>query len=210
MRRDQARTLSEIFEDEGIGSAVAQIRLNCAHESQMDFAIRFGMSRAQLAKIETGKIAATAAFVLAVCNSFDVHPEWIALHGGPDTAPGKFSEMSEKSSVIIQRICAENRDLKFRHLWKLMLVVTSTNNRQFTIDNKNHYDIIVPVKRKVPTWHELKREIIRLTSKRGEKSALARELKISRQVLGNWLSEDNLAVPNAEQTLELLNRFWKF
>lgn len=56
----------------------------------------------------------------------------------------------------------------------------------------------------VPTWPQLKKEIARLTSRRGAKTALAGELGVSRQVLGNWLSDDDQGAPSAALTLRLL------
>ncbi len=55
----------------------------------------------------------------------------------------------------------------------------------------------------VPTWEQLKKAVARLTSERGQKTALANELGVSRQVLGNWLSSNDQGAPNAELTLEV-------
>jgi transcriptional regulator with XRE-family HTH domain len=55
-----------------------------------------------------------------------------------------------------------------------------------------------------PTWSELKKDIKRLTAQRGEKKALAAICGVSRQVLGNWLSDDSQGTPTAELTLRLL------
>lgn len=57
--------------------------------------------------------------------------------------------------------------------------------------------------KEVPTWAQLKKTIAGLTAAHGQKAALADELKVSRQVLGNWLSSDNQGAPNAELTLRL-------
>jgi transcriptional regulator with XRE-family HTH domain len=64
--------------------------------------------------------------------------------------------------------------------------------------------IVGDVKRLVPTWEELKRDVIRLTAKQGQKKSLADELKVTRQVLGNWLSDDDQGKPDAVNTLKLL------
>lgn len=64
--------------------------------------------------------------------------------------------------------------------------------------------IVGAVKRPVPTWEELKRDVIRLTAKQGQKKALADELKVTRQVLGNWLSAHDQGKPDAVNTLKLL------
>lgn len=76
--------------------------------------------------------------------------------------------------------------------------------------NKDNLDtslmpaIVGAVKRPVPTWEELKRDVIRLTAKQGQKKALADELKVTRQVLGNWLSAHDQGKPDAVNTLKLL------
>lgn len=72
------------------------------------------------------------------------------------------------------------------------------------IDKKYLFEIVSSVKTEVPTWPELKKNLKRLTAQRGEKSALAKSLGISRQVLGNWLSDDSQGTPNADFTLALL------
>jgi len=55
----------------------------------------------------------------------------------------------------------------------------------------------------VPTWAQLKKTIITLAAGHGQKAALADELGVSRQVLGNWLSDGEQGAPNAETTLWL-------
>lgn len=70
---------------------------------------------------------------------------------------------------------------------------------------------LASMKSEVPTWPELKEDIKKMTAERGAKKALADEIKVSRQVLGNWLSDDAQGAPNADLTLELLKRVkqWK-
>lgn len=55
----------------------------------------------------------------------------------------------------------------------------------------------------VPTWNQLKKSIAHLTSERGAKAALAKELGVSRQVLNNWLSDAGQGAPPADLTLRL-------
>jgi transcriptional regulator with XRE-family HTH domain len=57
--------------------------------------------------------------------------------------------------------------------------------------------------KEVPTWAQLKKTIAKLTAGHGHKAALADELGVSRQVLGNWLSDGEQGAPNAELTLRL-------
>ncbi len=72
------------------------------------------------------------------------------------------------------------------------------------LDDKPASGIVEEMRLEVPTWKQLKKTVARLTVVRGSKAALAAELGVSRQVLGNWLSEDEQGAPNAEHTLRLL------
>ncbi len=73
-----------------------------------------------------------------------------------------------------------------------------------TLDTGDGGSIVAGMSSKeVPTWAQLKKTIAGLTAAHGQKAALADELKVSRQVLGNWLSSDNQGAPNAELTLRL-------
>jgi transcriptional regulator with XRE-family HTH domain len=72
------------------------------------------------------------------------------------------------------------------------------------IDTKKPGVIVAVMSAKdVPTWPQLKKTITKLTSGHGQKAALADELGVSRQVLGNWLSDGEQGAPNAELTLRL-------
>jgi DNA-binding phage protein len=72
------------------------------------------------------------------------------------------------------------------------------------LDKQNPHAIFADMRTEVPTWPELKKDIRRLTARRGEKKALAEKCGVSRQVLGNWLSDDSQGTPNSELTLKLL------
>jgi transcriptional regulator with XRE-family HTH domain len=72
------------------------------------------------------------------------------------------------------------------------------------LDKENLPAMLPGMRLEVPTWPELKKTIKRLTAERGEKKALADKIGVSRQVLGNWLSDASQGAPNADLTLELL------
>ena len=72
------------------------------------------------------------------------------------------------------------------------------------LDTGKSGGIVAGMKAKdVPTWAKLKKTIVSLTKAHGQKAALADELGVSRQVLGNWLADGEQGAPNAETTLRL-------
>lgn len=72
------------------------------------------------------------------------------------------------------------------------------------LDSFRAGDNVLAMKAKeVPTWPQLKKTIAKLTAGHGQKAALADELGVSQQVLGNWLSDGKQGAPNAELTLRL-------
>jgi transcriptional regulator with XRE-family HTH domain len=79
------------------------------------------------------------------------------------------------------------------------------NKSKDLLDTPPESDKLEGMKTEVPTWPELKKKIIRLTGEHGAKAALAQKLGVSRQVLGNWLSDDSQGIPNAVFTLQLLD-----
>ncbi len=95
-------------------------------------------------------------------------------------------------------------DVLARNAGNMFFQNVSFSQRKEGIDNAVSHGIIGSVKTEVPTWPQLKRDLKRLTAQHGEKSALAKSLGISRQVLGNWLSDDSQGTPNADFTLALL------
>lgn len=206
MRPDQARSLKEIFDDENIGAAICKIRRFSLRESQARFAGKLGLTREQLANIETGRTSISARLGWEFCRKFNVHPNWVVNGGRPGEEPDKFNIIPSNQARVLERILDEHQNMKFQQFWKMLRGVGQGEQSKFNLDINTPLDIVGDVKDKVPTWAELKREIIRLTSRRGQKSALAREMKISRQVLGNWLSDEAQGAPNAEQTLWLLHR----
>lgn len=72
------------------------------------------------------------------------------------------------------------------------------------IDTSQGFDNLLGMIRRVPTWEELKQTVRTHTAGRGEKSALAEEIGVTRQVFSNWLADGSKGAPNAEQTLRLL------
>lgn len=77
------------------------------------------------------------------------------------------------------------------------------------LDVRGAADSVTGMKRRVPSWSQLRKMIAEQTSERGAKAALAKELGVSRQVLTNWLTAREQGAPNAELTLKLLAMFWK-
>jgi transcriptional regulator with XRE-family HTH domain len=110
---------------------------------------------------------------------------------------------------------AETYLTQLRSMGTAIKSVRSENKIQ--IESKSILDIrgqpanLADMRSEVPTWPELKEDIKMMTAERGAKKALADEIKVSRQVLGNWLSDDAQGAPNADLTLELLKlvKQWK-
>lgn len=77
------------------------------------------------------------------------------------------------------------------------------SQKQAGLDMRNRLDDDALVKAKVESLPELLDEVRKKVSKRGQKSALAVKLGVSRQAVDQWLSGDSK--PSAELTFELLN-----
>lgn len=110
----------------------------------------------------------------------------------------KLSATSE-SGPPLRASAAKSREAKE------FLEFGGNSSRQDILDSGEGGPIVGGVTSKVPTWAELKKEIVRLTAEHGMKAWLADELKLSsRQVLTNWLSTDDQGRPDAQNTLLLL------
>jgi transcriptional regulator with XRE-family HTH domain len=205
MRPDQARSLNEVFADENIGAAISKIRRLRLRESQSRFAGRLGLTRERLANIETGRSSISAKLGWDFCRQFNVHPNWVMNGGGAADEPQKLSSIPEIERLMLEDVLNEHHQVKFRQFWTLVNQFWWKNECKFNIDNLKSKRDDGGVQTKVPTWAELKRKILRYTSGHGQKAALANEMNISRQVLGNWLSAGSKGAPNAEQTLWLLH-----
>lgn len=122
-------------------------------------------------------------------------------------SPVKRQQMSKQLSGAVDKMVSRlksERRLGEHPNKGLPQISEPTDNRKDNLDIQKAPDNLSEMRSEVPTWPELKKTVLRLTTERGEKSALAKRLGVSRQVLGNWLSDDAQGTPNAELTLKLL------
>jgi transcriptional regulator with XRE-family HTH domain len=86
---------------------------------------------------------------------------------------------------------------------RLPKVESLANKKQDVLDNESGKREDAFVKAKIKSLPELLKAVSNRVSERGKKTALARELGVSRQAVDQWLSGD--AKPSAELTFKLLN-----
>ena len=130
----------------------------------------------------------------------DFHP------AGGSAAEGHLEQVVE---VIKQQFAKMDDDQQMRFVRRLIDIPASIWKNweveyKDILDSKSPTGSVTDMSLEVPTWAQLKKQIAKLTSAHGKKAALADELGVSRQVLGNWLSSDDQGTPNAELTLRLL------
>ena len=160
--------------------------------------------------------------IFAVASWSQVMREWLALV--PDNLLNDFlNGLLHFGEAALKKLPAERREVieqRRRELQRLALqgglkrsVLAGKgqhkqeNDLADTKDNLDNHSAsatVAAMSSNVPTWLQLKKQIAKLTSERGAKAALADQLGVSRQVLGNWLSDDDQGAPNAALTLRLL------
>lgn len=194
-----------------IGYRLAYLR-KCHDVTQAVCAKKIGLTIAQLGNVEVGRVQLKTEAAWAICNLFGVHPAWLAFGRSRES----LYDLQSQSGEFLERASKADREVSFVDFWTKVSWQVREIRRQegdeskFYIDNVNRVDSVDAVKKKeLPTWDQLKKEIVRLTGKRGQKAALAGEMKISRQVLNNWLSDEGHGAPSASQTLLLLKKFWR-
>ena len=210
MRPDQARDLSEIFDDENIGSAIAKIRKIPPKQSQASFAGALGITREQLAFVETGRTPITTELGWLICKKFNIHPAWL-MSGGVEKIPPQFDSIPSQKIAVLEKPLSRNGKTLFRQFWRLLgthvmentcyaIILKNKNEALLDMRKLSQDDPDVKVIRSLP---ELLSQLRKLTKDRGAKIALANEMRVSRQAVDQWLSE--ATKPTAEMTFDLIS-----
>jgi len=125
---------------------------------------------------------------------------------GPQKLSPRISKLVKKFSVAAGETAQAAKDeLAVRQSFNSRASeILSQPITQPMLDNVSSLNDTAFVKAKIRSLSDLLVAVRKKVSERGQKSALARDLKVSRQAVDQWLSGD--AKPSAELTFRLLNR----
>jgi transcriptional regulator with XRE-family HTH domain len=165
--------------------------------SQADVAKLLGLSRDQLANIESGLVPMRAGVGWRFCREFMIHPDWLIYGYGRISLP----DLGDAKMQEADRFFCENRKRPFAELWPEWWG-ESYDHVKLIVDNPFEGVILSPVGSEIPTWKQIVAELRRLTNSRGAKTVLAADLKTTRQNVNKWLS--GKGTPGTELTLDVL------
>jgi len=202
MRPDQARELAEIFEDENIGRSVAFIRQQFAKQNQSDFSKDLGLTRAQVAFIETGRTPINTEQVWRLCKRFNIHPDWI-FSGMRQEALPRFDAIPPEKIFKLEKRMKFSLKLPFRQFWRLVGWIPEDNDFE---EKKELTDKATSGSSDGVNgeWLKLKKQIQQATADTGKKTALAKFLRVDLTQLSKWLTDsDSAREPGAGYTLRM-------
>ena len=199
------------------GKRIRLVRMHYGF-SQQHAAERMFLSRDQVNRIERGEVAVHFSPGLLFCQFADLNPLWLAF-GEPEKLWGFFYIRSDK---LAQDLMArpEPTFLEIMQKYRGVFAIASI---PFTSDGPElgsvptNKDVVqlwtnpsgdeklgsMKKLRKQSLWPSLRERIQRLVLQRGMKSALARDIGVSRQAINVLLSRKSPYGPSAEYALRL-------
>ena len=165
-----------------------------------------GVHPKRLETYEAGRVPLPYHFAAKFCRSFRINPIWLAEGTEIIFIEGRDIPDFENESDIPPRAL-------FSSIYKNIIKPALSKKPQESDSTKTIRQLVLDigfsmvdkggVKRKFSSLSDLMVALRERTKLRGQKAALARELKISRQAVDQWL--DGTAKPSAEATFALLN-----
>jgi transcriptional regulator with XRE-family HTH domain len=174
-----------------------------------------GLTVAQLANVESGRVALRLQAAWKVCRYLHIHPNWL-LSG---FEPIGFPVLDDSQIKWFEKLVEKNKNALFFEVWAsvrfllseeqsgfFLSVIKEGNIPQFPIAPEN--DFLTKLSESVnneivkPQMPELLERVRKATSEKGEKSKLAELIGVPLASLSQWLSGDR--EPGGEYTLKLL------
>jgi len=193
--------------------------------SQNEFAGRFGLSRNQLANIETGRVALSLHAGYKMAQELDISPGWFV--GGKELP---FPILDQRLADWLEHFCANKRESAFAEVWPGIHWITDLdpeeNKELFDrfFEASSQFDSSDPLRpgpisdpakivltssslkgNSKGVQYEIKKLIERVkrkASKPGAKAELARALGVKPPRISEWLSGEK--EPGGDYTLRLL------
>jgi transcriptional regulator with XRE-family HTH domain len=202
--------------------------------SQAEFATRFGLSRNQLANIETGRVVLNLEMGYRMAKALDISPGWFV---GRSEEP--FPQLEPNMAKWLEDHCASKVESAFVEGWPVIQSIIELDQREdqesrewldrfyehFSTFDVNAALGLPPEKHSVKIhltnpatsgklggvkknqWPELKQKIQQAASEPGVKSALAKFLGVHLTQLSKWLTDSKIArEPGAEYALQM--KYW--
>jgi DNA-binding XRE family transcriptional regulator len=193
-------------EEAQIGKRIRLVREELG-ASQVSAARRMLLSRDQLKRIERGEVAVRFFPVLFFCDFTNTNPLWLAF-GEPEKRLGFFGVRGGKVSQDLM----ENPNARFLEIMQTHREIFRSasffrrpadySDVNILLTNHLEFGKVGSMNlQKVSFWPRLREEIRKLVKQRGMKSALARDIGVSRQAINALLGRKY--APSAEYALRL-------
>lgn len=183
-----------------IGQFLAYLRKRFGIASQAEFASHLGISRFQLARIESGRTPLPMNIAWKACRKLDVHPGFLVSTGKNFLAP--FTALDPDAVRKADAMINASPDARFISFWGALyglLFESSEAPQKSQLTNKADSLTFTGMK---PVLPKLIERLKRATAERGKKSELAIWLGVHRQCVTDWLSGKQ--EPGGEITLKML------
>lgn len=199
------------LEEFGICRRVALIR-KFKSLNQGELSRRIGLTRHQLANIESARVSLKAATALEICRVLDVNPKWLRDGTGEHWPMLKFddplylailhvSPSSERFSKIWDDVW---KNLPSRPVMGRPIIGGTKQEKKKSkdfLDKSRARTDYSRVQNEFRNLKELVAHLRRTTEPRGAKAALAREFGVTRQAVNQWLSGES--APSADIAIRL-------
>lgn len=179
--------------------------------SQGHLAMKMGISRDQLASVETGRARLRFWPAWRACFELNINPSWLAA-GKVDKSPFVFFgfEPKEKDAITERTPFSEGFSMignYYEAEWAEAaahvragrgLAINSAEGEQATLDTITERDSPSLMSR----WDRLRERVKIVARPYGAKSRIARDLGVTRQAVDQWIKRST--APTADTTLRLL------
>jgi DNA-binding XRE family transcriptional regulator len=167
--------------------------------SQKKMADALGLTLAQMANVESGRVSLRLFNAWTFCWKFMVNPYWLATGMGSVS----LDWLPKEECLLVEKFIRKKPEALFRDTYDVLIQAVVEASHKIDLTNKTTYGKKDGVKNQ---WQKLKRKIQKAVSKPGSKSTLAKFLGVDLTQLSKWLTDSKAArEPGAEYTLQMLH-----
>lgn len=171
-----------------------------ARKSQSELAALVGLTRDQLANIETGRTILGFWAGWKLCQVLDVSQRYLAIGVEPIKPFLNFNPLELEVPIGESESFLNVYTLKIGREVNMRIALLNSSAQKSTLDDSN---LSVTNKEVKPLLPILLKRLQAATQERGQKAALAKHLDVLPQMVSQWLS--GTREPGGETTLRLLH-----
>lgn len=186
--------------DWGIGQFLAFQRKQYGIASQAEFADRIGVSRFQLARIESGQTPLSMLIAWKACRELNLHPGFLVSRGS--NLCGDFAALDGDAVLKANALIAAMPNARFIDLWPALYSSLFESSEHAEKNNLQNGSLSSNLQSEQSEIQKLIARVKLKAAKPGGKAELARALCVAPARITEWLNGDK--EPSGNYALRLL------